>query len=89
MTSSIASRTIALVSRYIKKFGRVGHSLGPSEERGFSMWVGYDIVGRSDDLTAYGFIHVDSWSEEKLVEHGITSFTPVDPSSYEKLGIPS
>jgi hypothetical protein len=31
------------MSRYIKKFARVGHSLGPSAERGFALWVGYDI----------------------------------------------
>jgi hypothetical protein len=77
------------MSRYIKKFGRVGHSLGPSEERGFSMWVGYEIAGRSNDLTAYGFINVDNWSDEKLAAYGVTTFASVDVSGYEKLGIPS
>ena len=47
------------VGRYIKKFGRVGHALGPSEERGFAMWVGYDIVGVDDDLSALGLVRVD------------------------------
>ena len=76
------------MARYIKKFGRVGHALGPSEERGFAMWVGYDIVGRSDDLSKFGFIKVDDWSAEKLAGYGVTSFGPVDVTMYEKLGIP-
>ena len=38
MTSS------STMSRYIKNVARVASSLGPSEERGYAMWVGYDIV---------------------------------------------
>ena len=72
------------MSRYIKKFARVGHSLGPSEERGFALWVGYDIDGVSGDLSEHGLINVDDWDEEKLREYGVTTFTPIGP---EKLGI--
>ena len=72
------------MSRYIKKFTRVGHSLGPSEERGFALWVGYDIAGVSGDLSEHGLINVDDWSEEKLEEYGVRSFASIDPG---KLGI--
>lgn len=72
------------MGRYIKKFRRVGHSLGPSEERGFSLWVGYDIAGVSGDLSDQGLINVDDWSQEKLNEYGVTSFSRVEP---EKLGL--
>ena len=72
------------MSRYIKKFARVGHSLGPSEERGFALWVGYDIAGVSGDLSEHGLINVDDWSEEKLEAYGVRSFAPIEPG---KLGI--
>ncbi|HEX9163022.1 MAG TPA: hypothetical protein VF980_15055 [Thermoanaerobaculia bacterium] len=78
------------MSRYIKKFGRVGHALGPSEERGFALWAGYDIAGVDDDLSALGLIKVDEWSGEQLAEYGVTTFTRVDPGDsdmYRKLGI--
>jgi hypothetical protein len=64
------------VGRYIKKFSRVGHALGPSEERGFELWAG---------LTG-----VDGWKDDALAQYGITSFTvvgPADVGMYEKLGI--
>ncbi len=78
------------MSRYIKKFGRIGHALGPSEERGFAMWAGYDIVGRDDDLSAAGLINVDGWTESQLAPYGVTTFTRVEPDdggTYRKLGI--
>jgi hypothetical protein len=78
------------VSRYIKKFGRIGHALGPSEERGFALWAGYDIEGVDDDLSEAGFIKVDGWSEEQLQPYGITTFTHVAASDEEllrKLGV--
>ena len=79
------------MSRYIKKFGRIGHALGPSEERGFAMWAGYDIVGVDDDLTSIGLMNVDSWPDETLAPYGVTAFTRVEPDdieTYRKLGIP-
>jgi hypothetical protein len=76
--------------RYIKKFGRIGHALGPSEERGFAMWAGYDIVGVDEDLTTAGFISVEAWTEEQVASYGVTVFTRVDPTDEDtcrKLGI--
>jgi hypothetical protein len=72
------------VSRYIRNVARVAASLGPTEERGFRVWVGYDIDGVDDDLSEHGLIKVDGWSQEQLAERGVTSFTRVD---LEKLGI--
>ena len=71
------------VARYIKKFARVG-AIGPNEERGFALWVGYDIAGVSEDLSESGLICVDDWPEEKLRERGVTSF---EPTTREKLGV--
>jgi len=77
------------VGRYIKKFSRVG-AVGPTEERGFAVWAGYDIAGVDDDLSSIGLIRVDDWTDEQLAEHGVTTFTPVareDKEMYAKLGI--
>ena len=71
------------MGRYIKKFTRVG-SIGPTEERGFAMWVGYDIDGVDDDLSEHGLIKVDGWNYEQLAARGVKTFTPVD---LQKLGI--
>lgn len=71
------------MGRYIRKLTRVG-SIGPNEERGFGIWVGYDVAGIDDDLSALGLVRVDDWSDERLAEHGVEVFTPVTP---EKLGI--
>jgi len=71
------------LGRYIRKFTRVG-SIGPTEERGFAIWVGYDIAGVDEDLSEQGLIHVDGWTDEQLAERGVTAFTPIEP---EKLGI--
>lgn len=79
-----------MVARYIKKFGRIGFALGPSEERGFAMWAGYDLVGIDRDLTDAGLIRVEDWTEEQLAPYDVTSFTRVEPDddeTYEKLGI--
>jgi len=61
------------VGRYVKKLTRVG-SIGPNEERGFAIWVGYDIAGVDDDLSEQGLIRVDDASDT----HGVTTFTPID-----------
>jgi hypothetical protein len=65
------------VGRYIKRFSRIG-SLGPTEERGFGIWVGYAIDGVDDDLSAHGLIRVDGWSDDELAARGVHAFTPVD-----------
>ncbi len=78
------------MGRYIKKFPRVGHSLGPSEERGFALWVGYDIEGASGDLSHLGLIEADRLSAEELRERGVTSFRHVGREAHalrRKLGL--
>jgi hypothetical protein len=78
------------MARYIKRFSRIGHALGPSEERGFAMWVGYDIVGIDEDLSSLGLTNVDGWTDEELARHGLASFARVEPddaATYAKLGI--
>jgi hypothetical protein len=78
------------MSRYIKRFSRIGHALGPSEERGFELWAGYDLVDVDGDLSAAGLTRVDDWSEEELSRYGVTTFLRVergDKATYEKLGI--
>jgi hypothetical protein len=78
------------VARYIKKFGRIGFALGPSEERGFAMWAGYDLVGVDRDLSHAGLIKVEEWSDEQLAPYDVTTFTRVEPddvATYRKLGI--
>ena len=67
------------MARYVKKFTRVG-SMGPTEERGFAVWVGYEVDGVDDDLSEHGLIRVDDDADA----HGVTTFTPID---LEKLGI--
>jgi hypothetical protein len=77
------------MSRYLKKF-RSTTALGPSEERGVPLWVGYDIEGIDDDLSHAGLMKVDELRDDELRERGITTFTRVaagDDATYEKLGI--
>jgi hypothetical protein len=71
------------MARYIKKLSRIG-SLGPSEERGFGLWVGYDLEGIDEDLSDQGFIRADTLTAEELAARGVTTFTHVDP---ERLGL--
>jgi hypothetical protein len=71
---------------YLKKFTRIG-SAGPTEERGFAIWAGYDIVGVEDDLSAYGLLKTD---EHEAEARGVTAFVRVetdDDAMYAKLGI--
>jgi len=77
------------VARYIKKFSRVG-AVGPNEERGFALWVGYDIVGVDDDLSAAGLTRVDGWTSGQLAKYDVKTFARVEPDDvemYDKLGI--
>ena len=71
------------MGRYIKKVTRVG-SIGPTEERGFGIWVGYEIAGVDADLSEHGLIRVDDWADEQLAERGVVTFLSIEP---EKLGI--
>jgi len=77
------------MSRYIKKF-KSTTALGPTEERGFALWVGYDIEGVDDDLSEAGLLKADELTEAQLRERGVTTFTRVaarDSAMYEKLGM--
>jgi hypothetical protein len=77
------------MSRYIKKF-RSTIALGPTEERGVPLWVGYDIEGVDDDLSEAGLIKADELTDDQLRERGVVAFTPVahgNEAMYEKLGI--
>lgn len=38
------------------------------------MWVGYDIAGASGDLSQYGLVNVDGWSEAQLAEYRVAAF---------------
>ena len=74
------------MARYLKKFTRIG-SAGPTEERGFAIWAGYDIVGVEADLSAYGLLKADDHESEA---RGVTTFVRVEPDDdalYAKLGI--
>ncbi|HEV7240347.1 MAG TPA: hypothetical protein VGQ36_13995 [Thermoanaerobaculia bacterium] len=74
------------MARYIKKLTRVG-SAGPTEERGFAIWAGYDIVGVEDDLSALGLLKAD---DNEIAARGIAKFLRVEPEDeamYAKLGI--
>src|SRR5205085_8746679 len=53
--ASPTDTTLTFMSRYIKKF-RSTTALGPTEERGVPLWVGYDIDGVDDDLSDFGLL---------------------------------
>lgn len=74
------------MSRYLKKFTRLG-SAGPTEERGFAIWVGYELAGVDGDLSAYGLLKA---SEHESEARGVTTWVRVEPDDeamYAKLGI--
>jgi len=77
------------MGRYVRKYTRIG-SIGPTEERGFALWAGYDIVGVDRDLSAHGLVNVDGWPQDRIAELGVTVFTrvaPEDTALYRRLGI--
>ena len=77
------------MARYVKKF-KSTTALGPTEERGFALWVGYEIEGVDDDLSYAGLVKAEGWSEATLRDHGVTTFMRVERGNsamYEKLGI--
>jgi hypothetical protein len=72
------------MARYIRKLSRIGHSLGPSEERGFAMWVGYDIADASGDLSEHGLVNADGWTDAQLAEYGVAAFKPATLEEIER-----
>lgn len=73
--------TMTAVSRYIKNVRRMSVALGPTEERGAALWVGYDLPGVDDDLTHLGLVKAD---DETAARYGVREFLRVDP---ETLGV--
>jgi len=63
------------VARYIKNVRRISISMGPTEERGAALWVGYDLASVDDDLSEFGLLKAD---DETAARHGVTSFTPAE-----------
>lgn len=77
------------MARYLRKLRTLG-SLGPSEERGAGLWVGYDIAGFDGDLTHAGLIRADDLTESELAQRGVTAFTVIAEDNEmmrRKLGI--
>ncbi len=59
--------------------------MGPTEERGFAVWVGYDIAGVDDDLTPLGLTKIDDWLPEQIAAHGIKTFAHIAPDDHAAL----
>jgi hypothetical protein len=77
------------MSRYIKKF-RSTTALGPTEQRGVPLWVGYDIEDVDDNLSDAGLMKAGDFTDHELRERGVTAFIRVaagDRAMHEKLGI--
>jgi hypothetical protein len=66
------------VSRYIKNVRRISVAMGPTEERGAALWVGYDLGAVDDDLTHLGLLKVTE--DEASSKYGVTEFVKVDPA---------
>jgi hypothetical protein len=69
------------MARYIKNVRGQSISMGPTEERGAALWVGYDLDGVDGDLSHLGLLQVD---DEEAARRGVTEFIRADP---KRLGI--
>ncbi|HEY6139342.1 MAG TPA: hypothetical protein VI670_16390 [Thermoanaerobaculia bacterium] len=69
------------VARYIKNVRKQSMSMGPTEERGAALWVGYDLDGVDDDLTHLGLMKVD---DETAARYGVTAFVKTDLETLKK-----
>jgi len=69
------------MSRYIKNVRKQSISMGPTEERGAALWVGYDLDGVDDDLSHLGLIRVD---DEEAARRGVTTFLKTDLETLTK-----
>ena len=77
------------MARYIRKITRVG-SAGPTEERGFAIWAGYELEGTDGDLSECGLLNVEGWPPEQLAPYGVVAFLKVtrdDEATRKKLGL--
>lgn len=78
------------MARYVRQYRGVSLSMGPTEERGAGLWIGYDIDDVDDDLTAYGLIRADELDRDRLEALSITEWIPVrrdDEKLLARLGI--
>jgi hypothetical protein len=65
-------------------------ALGPTEERGSALWVGYEIPDHDDDLSHLGLIRVSAEDAEMLRDRNVHRFTFVGADDTElrrKLGL--
>jgi len=59
------------MARYIKNVRKHSISMGPTEERGAALWVGYDLDGVDDDLAHLGLLKAD---DDTAARHGVSTF---------------
>jgi hypothetical protein len=69
------------VARYIKNVRKQSMSMGPTEERGAALWVGYDLDGVDADLSHLGLLKVD---DDEAARRGVTAFTKTDLETLTK-----
>jgi hypothetical protein len=69
------------VARYIKNVRKQSMSMGPTEEHGAALWVGYDLDGVDDDLSHLGLLKVD---DAEAARRGVKSFVKTDLETLTK-----
>jgi len=69
------------MARYIKNLRKRSISMGPTEERGAALWVGYDLAGVDDDLSHLGLLKVD---DDEAARRGVTTFVKTDLETLTK-----
>ena len=69
------------MARYIKNLRKQSISMGPTEERGAALLVGYDLDGVDGDLSHLGLIRVD---DEEAARRGVTTFLKTDLETLTK-----
>lgn len=79
--SSSTRATMTHVARYIKNVRKQSMSMGPTEERGAALWVGYDLDGVDDDLSHLGLLKVD---DAEAARRGVTTFVKTDLETLTK-----
>lgn len=67
------------MARYIKNVRRTSISMGPTEERGAALWIGYELDGIDRDLSDHGLIRVDD--DATAARYGVNDFACVDPQT--------
>jgi hypothetical protein len=68
--------------RYIKNVRKQSVSMGPTEERGAALWVGYDLDGVDGDLSHLGLIRVDD--DDEAARRGVTAFLKTELETLTK-----